>query len=327
MKAEHVFLSAGRVRPIWRFFLAALLIALAHVAVGIVLGVAFGLLGGPPRHILFWVSALLFLALMGLFKFLTAVLDQKPLSSMGLGFCGRWKQELALGVFLGATMISAVVSLEWLLGLATFAPNPIAPRWLLAGGAYYVALFMLAAVAEEITFRGYAFQRLVEAIGPVGAVAILSAAFGLVHLSNPSHSWLSTANTILIGIPLAVAYLRTRALWLPLGIHFAWNFVLVYGFGLPVSGISFSKSLLIAEVHGFVQLTGGNYGPEGSWLATVVILAATIYLLLSRRIFISKEMRALVLDPPSAPPENPAPGAHFTAATLDSAKASISGII
>lgn len=276
------------------------MIVFAYLAVGIILGMAFGVFHRQPKHLLFWANCLMLLALLAIFKILTSLFEEKPLSSIGLAFCGRWKTELSIGLSLGVAMILVVAALEWGLGLARFSRNSISAEQVLAAGAYYFLLFAVAAVNEEIIFRGYPFQRLVESIGPAGAVAILSICFGLVHLENPSHTWLSTLNTVAIGISLSVAYLRTRALWLPISLHFAWNFVLGYGLGLPVSGILFSKTLLQASVNGPVWLTGGNYGPEGSGLAAGVILAATIYLLFSRSIYISEEIRGLTLDAPKS---------------------------
>jgi CAAX protease family protein len=305
VSSEHFFLNHGRVRPIWRFFISVVMIVCATMAVGIFLGVLSGVLAWELQPIRFWAVSLNLLALLAVFKILTGLLENKPLASIGLAFRGRWKTELGIGLFLGTAAILAVAALEWGLGLARFSRNPISGQLVLAGGVYYCALFAIAAAGEEITFRGYPFQRLVESVGPVWAVAILSVAFGLLHLQNPSHTWLSTLNTALIGIPLAVAYLRTRALWLPLGIHFAWNFFLGYGLGLPVSGIQFSNTLLRADVHGFLQMTGGNYGPEGSWLTTGVIVVVTLYVMFSRSIYITPEMQALAFDAPDQAPANP----------------------
>jgi hypothetical protein len=113
-------------------------------------------------------------------------------------------------------------------------------------------------------FRGYPVQRLEEAIGPVGAIAVFSLLFALVHLSNPGASPLGLANTVLIGIVLAIAYLRTRALWLPWGIHFGWNLSLGLLFGLPVSGLRLFNVLIHTSVKGPRWLTGGSYGLEAS---------------------------------------------------------------
>lgn len=302
------------------------MIVFAHLAVGIVLGSSSGVFGWEPELVMLWGSSLILLALLALFKLLTAVFENKPLASIGLAFHRRWKTELGIGLFLGAAAILAVAALERVSGLAHFSLNSISAGQVLAGGAYYCVLFAIAAAGEEITFRGYPFQRLIESVGPAWAVAILSVAFGLMHLGNPSHSWLSTLNTALIGIPLAVAYLRTRALWLPLGIHFAWNFALGYGLGLPVSGIHFSNTLLRADVHGIVQMTGGNYGPEGSWLTTGVVVLITLYILFSQRIYITPEMRALAFEAPSQMIENHGQSSGLIVASTDDTKMMLPGV-
>jgi len=85
---------------------------------------------------------------------------------------------------------------------------------------------LLAAVFEEVAFRGYAFQRMVDAAGPIVAAAVFSGLFGALHLSNPSATPLSTANTALAGVLFSLAYLKTRGLWLPIGLHWAWNFTM-----------------------------------------------------------------------------------------------------
>jgi len=190
-----------------------------------------------------------------------------------------------------------VGALEQLLGMAHFTVSSASPGQFAGWGVGLLVFLLVAATDEELIFRGYPFQRLADALGPAVAVALFSGAFGLVHLRNPDHTWLSTLNTMLVGVPLAVAYLRTRALWLPVGIHLAWNYVQGCGLGLPVSGIRMPFSFLRAEVGGSELLTGGPYGPEGGLLATAVIVAATVYLSLSRSIYISREMRALVFGP------------------------------
>jgi membrane protease YdiL (CAAX protease family) len=308
VKWEELFVINGRLRPAWRFIIAAALVALAQLGVGIILGVVFGIAGREFTHVIFWASCLTLPALLAVFKILTSLFEGKPLGSMGLAFCGRWKTELGMGMALGTAMVLTVAGLEWGWGVAHFAWNSISVQGALAGGAYYLVLFALAATNEELMFRGYPFQRLVDAIGPSGAVVLSSVMFGLVHLGNPSRTWLSTLNTVLVGVPLAVAYLRTRALWLPIGIHFSWNFLQSYALGFQVSGIQFLRTLLKVQVHGLEWLSGGDYGPEGSGLATIVIAAATAYLMLSRSIYISEEMRELAFGTASPAQASPAQG-------------------
>jgi hypothetical protein len=126
---------------------------------------------------------------------------------------------------------------------------------------------------------------------------VSSAFFGLAHLGNAHDTWISTVNTMLIGIPLSIAYLRTRSLWVPLGMHFIWNYVQGFVFGLPLSGLRLSTSLLKAQVHGAAWLTGSDYGPEGGLLCTVAVVGAGIFLFFSARIRMSERMRELVFGP------------------------------
>jgi uncharacterized protein len=157
---------------------------------------------------------------------------------------------------------------------------------------------LIAALLEELMFRGYPFQRLAlglsaiskswvrvtsgataTAIGRVGAVLVFSALFGAIHLGNPGASRLGFINTIAIGVTLAVVYFWTDALWMAFGLHFGWNFVLGVIFGLPVSGLRIFETFAHGTAHGPRWLTGGSYGIEASATGTVVIVVATLLLL------------------------------------------------
>jgi hypothetical protein len=102
---------------------------------------------------------------------------------------------------------------------------------------------------------------------------------------------------MLVGVPFSIAYLRTRSLWMPVGMHFTWNYVQGFVFGLPVSGYAFPHSLLQVQVRDAPWLTGSDYGPEGGLLSTVAIVGAGVFLFLSPRVKMSAKMRELVFDP------------------------------
>ena len=295
MNAERIFLADGKLRPIWRFVVSVPAVLIAVIMAGAAAGFVFA--GVGQRGTVFAAQVFVLLVLLGVFKLLTSLLDRRPLGSVGLAFCGRWHLEFGMGLGIGALMILSVGALESLLGMARFTVNSASPGQFAGWGVGLLVFLLLAASNEELIFRGYPFQRLVDALGAAPAVALFSGLFGLMHLGNPHHDWVSTLNTMLVGIPLAVAYLRTRALWLPVGIHLAWNYVQGCGLGLPVSGIRMPFSFFRAEGSGSELLTGGPYGPEGGLLATAVIVAATVYLSLSRSIYISREMRALIFGP------------------------------
>jgi hypothetical protein len=296
MTLEDVILIEGNLRPIWRFFLSVVLVFLSYVVAYLLAGEVRDLL---PQAGAWYGSFFLFLlvAVLGSYKIMTGVFERKPLGVVGLAFHPYWVKELCVGLGIGGIMIVSVGGAEALLALAGFARNPLPARTELAYGSGLFLLLFISATNEELIFRGYPFQKLVESLGPPGAVAVSSACFGLAHLGNSHHTWISTVNTMLVGVPLSIAYLRTRALWMPVGIHFAWNYVQGFVFGLPVSGFTFPTTLLHAQVHGSDWLSGSAYGPEGGLLCTIVALGAGIFLFFSPSIRMSGRMKELVYGP------------------------------
>lgn len=252
----------GRLQPIWSFLLSIAFSIGAFVACSFIAGLITG------EHVLRFEAIfrpLLAAVLFGIYFWLLTVADQveeQPVAALGFPIVAGWKRQLGAGCLLGlilaclavvSTVIWADVSLD----------THVNPR---AFGRAAVVLIVLifGALAEEMMFRGYPFQRLEEAIGPLGAIAVFSVLFALVHLSNPGASPLGLLNTVLIGLVLAIAYLRTRALWLCWGIHFGWNAALGLLFGLPVSGLRIFNVVVRGTTQGPHWLTGGSYGVEAS---------------------------------------------------------------
>ena len=235
------------------------------------------LLASPPLHRFGegvkrggWSAGCLLLTWMML-----SIFDRRSFRTLGLWFYSGWWKELLSGIALGMSLITLVVGGMALMGAVSI--HGLAQSQNLSSGLSRAAfLFLTAALFEEIVFRGYPFQRLVDAFGARGAILLLSALFGAVHLGNPGSTALSTANTVLAGVLLAIAYLKTRGLWLPWGLHWSWNYFLGPVFALPVSGGKFEPALFRVTVAGPEWLSGGNYGPEGSIVLTIVCTAAII---------------------------------------------------
>lgn len=143
--------------------------------------------------------------------------------------------------------------------------------------AAVAVLLLFGALMEELTFRGYPFQKLTEACGAFWAVVVLSALFGAVHLGNPdAGGWLSWGffNTLAVGVLFALARIRSGSLWFSFGLHFGWNLFQGAVFGLPVSGLREFSTLVTANAHGSLALTGGAYGPEASATCSIVLVIA-----------------------------------------------------
>jgi hypothetical protein len=284
----------GRLRPLWR----AWLFFPAWIAGAIVLTIAFFPLFGESRiagnrELGLLLQSLILLPSAVLASWaLVYVADKRSFRTVGLWFYDGWRKELALGLAVGAGMNSVIVGALLVGGQVQLRVGRLDPLGALAAAGWAMLLLVPAAMMEEMVFRGYPFQRLVDSAGSVGAILVLSVFFGLVHRDNPAATWLSTANTVLAGVWLAVCYLKTRALWLPIGAHFAWNFVMGFVYSLPVSGIVLRRQMLIADIGGPEWLTGGNYGPEGSIWTTVVLAAATLWLARTKRLEVSPGMAA-----------------------------------
>lgn len=127
------------------------------------------------------------------------------------------------------------------------------------------------AVFEEILFRGILYRIMEEKLGTIVALISSSLIFGFMHILNPGSSIFSSlAISIEAGFLLGMAYVYTRNLWFPIGIHYAWNFFQSGIFGVPTSGSVSNKSFIIANINGSELLTGGSFGPEASVQAVVL---------------------------------------------------------
>ena len=166
-------------------------------------------------------------------------------------------------------------------------------------------LLFAAAVAEEAMFRGYGLQTLSRAKLAWLGVLLTSVPFGLVHLTNPNVvPGVTFVNTALAGIWLAAAYLRTRSLWLPIGVHWAWNWALGWFFGLPISGLQLvSTPLIQTQDNGPKWLTGGSYGIEGGVACTIALILFTAFLWKTRWLSATPELKQMTSEENPATPE------------------------
>jgi len=286
MEVHNFFVGRdGHLRSGWRvvFFGVAFLVCeqLFEAAASIVIHAMGGLPGG------FWGEVLPFLiGALGLLSSATligwgcgAIFEELPFSALGWWPHPGWVKNLGMGSLLGAASLLLAAGLTAITRGIRFTFNPSPGSTIGKTAIVTLVIFVVSAAAEESLFRGYVLQTLTRAQLVWVGVLLTSVPFAAVHLRNPNVSrGFTFVNTAVAGIWFCVAYLRTRSLWFPLGLHWAWNWTQASLLGLPVSGIQriAPAPLLHAMNAGPDWLTGGAYGIEGGAACTVVLVISTV---------------------------------------------------
>jgi len=207
------------------------------------------------------------------------LLEELPFAALGCSPHPGWLKNFGLGSAFGAASLLLAALFATLMHGIQFRFDPAGGGLIGQTLATSLAIFVFAAAAEEILFRGYPLQSLTRARLAWLGVLLTSVPFAAVHLRNPNVvPGFTFVNTALAGVWLAIAYLRTRSLWLPLGLHWSRNWAQASLLGLPVSGIEriTPAPLLRATNAGPDWLTGGAYGIEGGAACTLALLVSII---------------------------------------------------
>jgi membrane protease YdiL (CAAX protease family) len=277
-REEHVnnfWLHDGELRLFWKMS--------SYFTVFLILFIVLFFLSRPVLFVVDWRIANPFVMLVAAVLatlFLVSVSGRRSvLDETGMRPSRRGSRDLLLGFSVAGVMMGVLVLLELLFGGARMSTVHLTATYAAELMLLSLIGFTLVGFAEEIFIRGYPFTVLQRQGSTALALLLTSVLFSLTHGFNPDISWLGFGNIFLAGIWLGTARLVTGTLWLAIGMHTGWNFFLGTVFGFPVSGIH-ERSLLITETTGPEILSGGNFGPEGGLLATVVLALGTVALLL-----------------------------------------------
>lgn len=188
----------------------------------------------------------------------------------------QWKWELLArnegknilcGVLIGFSFFVLLTGLLYVAGC--YSIQYVSPHW--SDIISNLCLFFLVACCEEVIFRGVIFRLIDDRFGLWWALGISALIFGFAHMFNPGASiWSSVAIVMEAGILLGAAYKYSNSLWLPIGIHWAWNFTQGNVFGFAVSGEDAGESIFTANIDGPDIITGGSFGPEASGIALLL---------------------------------------------------------
>jgi membrane protease YdiL (CAAX protease family) len=185
-------------------------------------------------------------------------------------------REWALGAAIGWGMAIAAILPMALVGVLHVRLWTDARAFSLLG--VHLVTILFATLGVEVALRGFAFQRLIESIGPGWATAVMAILLASVHGINPDSTGISIVVTMIGSVLFSLAWLRTHGLWLGWGMHFAWDASLGLLFGLPVRGVSGLGSVVQTRAVGSTWFTGYDFGVEGALFTAIVLIAGIIVL-------------------------------------------------
>jgi membrane protease YdiL (CAAX protease family) len=281
----RIFISPDeqRLRAFWRLLGQFALLFVCLALIGIPLGILYMLMPGSSSNTVFTLGQLVQLFAVTLSVYLARkYFDRRTFVSLGLRWNSSAVRDILVGILITAFLMALVFLIEsaagWLT-VSSYAWEDQSLSQLIFGVISIIFTYIIVSWSEELLSRGYWLQNIADGMNIFWGVLISSFFFALAHVANPNSSWLALVNITAGGLFLAFAYLRTRQLWLPIGIHIGWNFFQGPIFGFPVSGTD-SFVLVKHTVQGPELLTGGAFGPEAGLIILPIIAlgVALVYL-------------------------------------------------
>ena len=262
-------------RRIWDFPLVAMIVGSLLWYLGIGIAGAIVILAKPsipgfsPEMKIYLLAILL---LIPLYVFVIAKLGDPKRNDLR---DANWLRNLLLGLAAGTVVFSIAVAIAGVLGIYRIVGIGSLNGLLSA----LIVPMVGAAVTEELLFRGILFRWLEQFGGSWVALLLTSGFFGAAHLHNPSASWIAVVGIAFgAGVMLGAAYMLTRSLWLPMGLHAAWNFTQGEIYDIPVSGTKVD-GMVDAQLSGPPLLSGNGFGLEASVIAIAVATVFGLWLL------------------------------------------------
>jgi membrane protease YdiL (CAAX protease family) len=221
---------------------------------------------------------------LGLFYVMFRFVDQRSWSEAGLNINKTWVMECIAGIVIAAFVMGLIFFALWQtngLEITGFGWERNGTEYWLVPLSLFLLQMMSVGFYEEVMARGYLIPNITEGftsgnINPqkatVIAIILSSSIFGVLHASNPNASLTAVVNIIFAGVMLAVPFVITGRLALPIGLHFSWNFFQGGIFGFRVSGMEFRSSVIQIQQGGPDWWTGGAFGPEAGLIGILGIL-------------------------------------------------------
>ena len=200
-----------------------------------------------------------------------ARLEHRSFDDYGLPRRLAFAKSFCVGGVWGFLSLSCLLLVMRVVGVVSFEGEAIHGIRALKFAAFYAGMFLIVALFEEFSVRGYPLFTLTQGMGFWPAAVFMSLLFGAIHLGNAGESWLGVLGAASIGFFFCLTLRRTGNLWFAVGFHALWDWAETYFYAVPDSGQMFPGHLLRTSFHGPTLLSGGTVGPEGSVLLFVVL--------------------------------------------------------
>tara|TARA_B110000438_G_scaffold240816_1_gene239659 strand:- start:1382 stop:2248 length:867 start_codon:yes stop_codon:yes gene_type:complete len=198
--------------------------------------------------------------------------NREPFTSIGLEFSG-YKDDFVSGLLLGVGLIVLGFGTLYIFNFLSV----VSIQFSLIDQLFYLSLFAVVSLNEEIAIRGYILQNLSRSFNKYIALVLSSLVFMIMHIGNPNMSAVPLFNLFLAGLLLGVYCIHKNNLWFPIGAHITWNYFQGPVLGFEVSGNDVD-SIFIQSLNGSELITGGEFGFEGSIILTTFMIIGIIYL-------------------------------------------------
>lgn len=209
-----------------------------------------------------------------------ARIERRSFGDYGLPLSGAFRKQFWIGGLWGIVGITLLVVTMRGAGVFYFGGLALHGIRVLKFAGFWGVLFLVVGLFEEFVTRGYSQFTLTQGIGFWPAAALLSAAFGAVHLGNQGEAWTGALGAAFIGLFFCLTLRRTGTLWFAVGMHASWDWGESFLYSVPDSGTVAPGHLLNSSFHGSKWLTGGSVGPEGS--VFVFLLIALMWVVFDR---------------------------------------------
>ena len=280
---KRIFISPDemRLRAGWRLLIQTILMLVLFIITGIFLAFFIQIFFGGKINSqinLFLSQVTEFIVFLTSIYITRRFVDKRSFISLGLVPGRQAITDMLAGIgitFLMMGMIYLIMLSAGWLKFEKFAWEVESVSSVLVSTLSFLLVFVFVGWNEELLSRGYHLQTLASGLNLVGGIVLSSAVFGLLHLGNPNATWISAAGIFLAGLFLAYGYVRTRQLWLSIGLHIGWNFFEGVVFGFPVSGLDIYP-LTHIRIQGPELWTGGAFGPEAGLVVIPGLLLGSI---------------------------------------------------